>query len=227
MKIHVFQHVAFEGLGAIQPWAESQGHAISYTRFYAAEKPASPETYDWLIIMGGPMGVYDEAEYPWLKLEKLAIGEAIKSGRIILGICLGAQLLAHMLGAQVSRNKYKEIGWHPVMAATPNHWAAASMKTFHWHGDTFGLPPDAIHLASSEACQNQGFIWEDKVMGLQFHPEATSESIETLITNCSIDMTPGPFVQSRESLSGNEENFATNRKYLHQVLSGLELGAQS
>jgi GMP synthase-like glutamine amidotransferase len=225
MRIHVFQHIAFEGLAAIYPWAESRRHSITYTRFYAGEKPALLETYDWLIIMGGPMGVNDEAEYPWLKSEKMAIGEALKSGRIILGICLGAQLLAHVLGAQVSRNEYKEIGWHPVLAVTPNHWASVSLNTFQWHGDTFSLPPNAIHLASSKACQNQGFIWQDKVVGLQFHPEATSESIAALIKNCASDMTPGPFVQSQESLIGNKEDFEANHKYLHQLLSGLEASA--
>lgn len=225
MRILVFQHVSFEGLGAIQPWAESRGHSLAYTRFFAGETPTSTENFDWLIIMGGPMGVYDDVEYPWLKSEKMAIDQAIQAGKIILGICLGAQLLAHVLGATVSRNKHKEIGWHPIQAMALEHWGAANLKTFHWHGDTFTLPSGALHLASSEACLNQGFIWQEKVLGLQFHPEANSETIATLIANCSADLTPGTFVQSPENLMGQVEDFAANGAYLHRLLLGLEARA--
>lgn len=222
MRIQVFQHVSFEGLAAIQPWAESRDHVISYTRFFADERPVTPENYDWLIIMGGPMGVHDEEEFPWLKIEKMAIAEAIQADKIILGICLGAQLLAHLLGAKVSGNKFKEIGWHRVQAVAEHHWAAATLNTFHWHGDTFTLPLDAVHLASSEACTNQGFIWRDRVIGLQFHPEANSESIATLISKCALDLTPGPYVQNVDSLMGREVDFIANREYLHKLLLALE-----
>src|SRR3712207_6761729 len=111
LRIQVFQHVSFEGLGSMESWAASRGHAVACTRFFAGDKPPAPEAYDMLIVMGGPMGVHDEAELPWLKDEKRAMAAALKAGKPMLGVCLGAQLLADVLGARVAKNREREIGW--------------------------------------------------------------------------------------------------------------------
>ena len=114
MRLHFIQHVPFEGIANIQGWAENQGCRISGTHLYRLEKLPGLDELDWLVVMGGPMNIYEDNEYPWLSAEKKFIGAAIEKGKIVLGICLGAQLIADVLGGQVVRNRYKEIGWFPV-----------------------------------------------------------------------------------------------------------------
>jgi GMP synthase-like glutamine amidotransferase len=176
-------------------WVRERGHIVSYTRFHAGELP-DPEgpAADWLIVMGGPMGVHDEAELTWLKAEKAALRAALDRGAAILGVCLGAQLLAHVLGAEVKPNRAKEIGWFPVSLA-PEAKATWLGKVFpdrftpfHWHGDTFAIPQGAVPLGGSEACANQGFLFGDRALGLQFHPEVTPESLAALAENCGAEL---------------------------------------
>lgn len=229
LRIHVFQHVHFEGIGAIEPWAQARGHQIGYSRLFDGEAPPAPESFDWLIVMGGPMGVHDEAEFPWLKAEKRAVAATLKAGIPVLGICLGAQLLAEVSGGTVSRNREKEIGWFPIHSiqsrsgrAWPWSIFPATLTTFHWHGDTFTLPPGAIHLAASEGCEQQAFAVGEKAVGLQFHPEATPEGIAALLANCASDLTPGRYVQAADKLAGSLEYQAANRRFLSDLLEGLE-----
>lgn len=231
LRIKVFQHVPFEGLGAILSWAESRGHQISYCPLFAGEPPSAPDAYDWLIVMGGPMGVHDESKFPWLKAEKRALEAALQAERPVMGICLGAQLIAHVLGGAVNKNRYKEIGWHPIKVEgkAEGNWIRQifpdRLQTFHWHGDTFAIPSGAVHLAASEGCQHQAFSLGDRVVGLQFHPEATKESISALTANCAADITPGKYVHSADRLVGSPEDFTANRKFLGDLLSGLEARA--
>lgn len=114
MRIHYLQHVPFEGLGTMESYFLQRGHRLSSTHFYLEKPPPSVAEFDWLVVMGGPMGVYDEIKFPWLTEEKSFIGKSIKSGKIVLGICLGAQLIADVLGAGVFKNQYREIGWFPI-----------------------------------------------------------------------------------------------------------------
>src|SRR2546428_2396131 len=114
MNIHYFQHVPFEGLGCIEDWANRKSHVLSSTRFFEKHTLSDLKTIDWLIVMGGPMGVYDESEYLWLKEEKEFIKKAIDANKVVIGICLGSQLIAEVLGAKVYKNKFTEIGWFPV-----------------------------------------------------------------------------------------------------------------
>jgi GMP synthase-like glutamine amidotransferase len=179
----------------MEPWLRGRGHSLSYTHFHAGSLP--PETgapADWLIVMGGPMGVHDEADLPWLKAEKRAIRAALDRGAAVLGICLGAQLMADALGAAVGRNAHKEIGWHPVELSpeAKSTWLGeifpAAFTPFHWHGDTFAIPAAAVPLGSSAACRNQGFLWNDRALALQFHPEVTPESLAALAVNCGEEL---------------------------------------
>lgn len=197
LRVHVFQHAAFEGLGSMGPWLRERGHTLSFTHFHAGDLPPSGPSSpvaDWIIVMGGPMGVHDEAELPWLKAEKQALSQALDRGAPVLGICLGAQLLADVLGAAVTRNDFKEIGWHrvelsPEAKATWLTEAFPSAFTpFHWHGDTFAVPAGAIAVGSSAACRNQGFLWKDRVLALQFHPEVTPESLAALAQHCGEEL---------------------------------------
>ncbi len=114
MKIHYFQHVPFENLASIEKFFNERECEISVTQFYEGENPPNIEDLDWLIIMGGPMSVHEEAQYPWLKTEKDFVRTAINKGKTVIGICLGAQILADVLGAKVYKNNRKEIGWFDV-----------------------------------------------------------------------------------------------------------------
>lgn len=186
LRIHYFQHVPFEGLGCIEDWALGQGHQLSYTRFYEGRQLPPLDEIDWLIVMGGPMGIYDEAIYPWLSGEKEFIRQAIAANKVVLGICLGAQLLADALGANVKPGKNKEIGWFPVQKTAEGKVSKLlddmpdQLVVFHWHGDQFEIPANGLRLAESEACPNQILQYGDRVIGLQFHFEATEQTIRIM-----------------------------------------------
>lgn len=224
-RVQVLQHVAFEDPGAITPWLLERGHRISTTHLYQGELPPSADDVDWLIIMGGPMGVHDEAELPWLGAEKAFIRTCIDSGKTVLGICLGAQLIADVMGADVRRNAEAEIGWFPVSAVSSHPLAAIfsdSPTVFHWHGDTFAIPADAEHLCRSAACANQAFLLGEKVLGLQFHLETTEEGVAALCADCYDQPGQGNWIQSAASIKRQLENFPAAQALLRQVLNHLE-----
>ena len=213
MNIHWLQHVPFEGLGAIGRWAGSKGHTLSCTRLFAGDPFPEQGEFGMLVVMGGPMGIYDEQEYPWLVVEKAFIRATIEAGKPVLGICLGAQLLADVLGARVSANKEKEIGWFSVTRAdsVPDGLKGVlpeKQTVFHWHGDTFGLPDGAVPLYASAGCTNQAFLYKDRVLALQFHLETTSESARPLIVNCRHELVPGPWIQTEQEIIEGLEKFA-------------------
>ncbi len=228
MRVHYLQHVPFEGLGSIEPALRQKGHVITLTRLYQGEPLPTLEEIDWLIIMGGPMGIYDEARYPWLEAEKAFIKDAIAAEKTVLGICLGAQLIADALGAKVFKNRHREIGWFPIQrlpeAATTVLAKAIPEQTeaFHWHGDTFEIPQAATPLASSKACKNQAFILHDRVVGFQFHLETTREAAAALIENCRDELDSSPYVQSESEMLADEQRFTHINKVMHAVLEALE-----
>ncbi|MEX0731643.1 MAG: gamma-glutamyl-gamma-aminobutyrate hydrolase family protein [Aquisalimonadaceae bacterium] len=203
MHVHVLQHVGFEGLGRIAGWLTQRGARVSCTRFFDAEQLPSLDDIDLIIALGGPMSVNDEDQFHWLRDEKRFIADAVASNKAVLGICLGAQLIASALGARVYPGVEKEIGWFPVYAepGAPDSFAfPASIEVFHWHGETFDLPADAIHLASSVACRNQAFQIGRRVVGLQFHLETTPDSAGSIITHCADELVAGRFIQSESDL---------------------------
>lgn len=228
MRIHYFQHIPFEGLGTIRKWAGSKKYPVTVTQFFQGDKPPAIEKIDWLIIMGGPMGVYDEKAYPWLVEEKKYIAEAIKHERKVLGICLGAQLIVSVLGAKVYPNHQKEIGWFPVnlteegkaskiLSDFPEEFIA-----FHWHGDTFDLPKGSHQLVKSEACKNQAFSYENNVLAFQFHLEVERENVELLIKNCGSELHKAPFIQSSEQILDVKNGYENIRKKMFQILNQME-----
>jgi GMP synthase (glutamine-hydrolysing) len=181
MRVLVFRHVPFEGLGLIEPALRQRHIEVDYADLYrAGAPPPDIGRYDALIFLGGPMSVNDDL--PFLRREMELIRQAIARRQPILGICLGAQLIARALGATVRRNSAKEIGWYGLRfteaAAGDRLLGGLSSETvFHWHSETFDLPPGAELLASSDLCRNQAFRAGERVYGLQFHLEVTPEMI--------------------------------------------------
>ncbi len=208
VRVHWLQHVPFEGLGSIGVWLEAHHARVTVTRFFEDARLPGPGDLDWLIVMGGPMSVNDESAYPWLSIEKRFIANAMSRGTTVLGICLGAQLIASALGARVYRNALPEIGWFPVERTASNgpgataSWLPDHCTVFHWHGETFDLPPGAERLARSATCENQGFTLGARVIGLQFHLETTPASARAMIEAGRSELVPGRSVQQeREILS--------------------------
>jgi GMP synthase-like glutamine amidotransferase len=182
---------------------------------------------DLLIAMGGPMSVNDEQAYPWLTAEKEFVRDAIHSGKAVLGICLGAQLIASALGARVYPNAVKEIGWFPVTKVTsPGNSISCfpeSVDVFHWHGETFDLPSGATQFARSIGCENQAFRFGDSVIGLQFHLEITPESAKAIVTNCRAELSPSKYVQCEaEILAAPLRNYQVINALMEEVLSYLQ-----
>jgi GMP synthase-like glutamine amidotransferase len=188
MRAHYLQHVSFETLGSIEIWLKNNGFEISKNLLPKDLIFPEIENIDFLIVMGGPMSVNDENQYGWLIEEKRYIKNFIGTGKPTLGVCLGAQLIANVLGAKVYPNLEKEIGWFPIHVSNKINNSALDFienkMVFHWHGETFDLPIGAIHLAESMACKNQAFQYGNSVIGLQFHLEVTPETVNQLINGC-------------------------------------------
>jgi len=201
---HILQHVPFEDIGSIARWLKRQKATTTYTRFFEDDSLPPIEDPDLVIIMGGPMSVNDESTLPWLGAEKEFIRDTIQQGVPMLGICLGAQLIAAALGARVYRNSRREIGWFPVRSVPSNentfHFPEA-FYAFHWHGETFDLPESSVQLARSERCAHQAFQIGRHTLGLQFHLETTPDSAQALIDNCRDEMEESPDIQSERHIT--------------------------
>ena len=226
MRAHYFQHVPFEGLGTIEPWLKATGYEISHTRFFESTDLPDTKAIDLLVIMGGPMSVNEEDKFPWLVSEKKFIREVIESGKPVLGICLGAQMIASAMGARVFPNPVKEIGWFPIYAVEPvdgSIFRFPSTETvFHWHGETFDLPPGAIRLAKSGGCENQAFQLGKSVIGLQFHLETTPELAGQMVSYCRDELVPSTCVQpEKEILSASPNRYKAINHLMASLLTFL------
>jgi GMP synthase (glutamine-hydrolysing) len=220
MHIHYFQHAPFEGLACIANWAQARNHTLSATHWYNNDATPNLGAAGMLIVMGGPMGVYEETQYPWLAVEKELIRGAIAANKPVLGICLGAQLIAAALGAKVYPNREKEIGWYPVTFHEP--LAPSPGTVFHWHGDTFDLPAGATRLAETPVCKNQAYRVGDRVYGLQFHFEVTPAAMETMLEHLSHELQPAPHVQTAAEMRAGAHHTAANNQWMHSLLNRLE-----
>ncbi len=181
MRVLAFRHVPFEGAGLIVPVLESHNIGLDYADLYVpGTRLPDVSKYDGLIVLGGPMSANDDLDY--LRAEMEMLRAEVTRGRPVLGICLGAQLLARALGPSVRRNPVKEIGWYQIectaaASADPLLGGVSRETVFHWHGETFDLPPGAQLLASSERCRHQAYRVGQSAYGFQFHLEVTPEMI--------------------------------------------------
>jgi GMP synthase-like glutamine amidotransferase len=228
MRIHVVQHVPFEGPGMIGEWAEEQGHDLSIGLALTEEYP-EPHDIDFLVVMGGPMDADDEDTSPWLVAEKHFIASAIASGRLVLGVCLGSQIIAEVIGGRVKRAPEREIGWYSVRltedgANEPlfDRWPDEAIVG-HWHGDTFDLPLGLEPAISSEVTPNQAFVYDHRVVGLQFHLEWDEETLAALFEHCSEDLDDGgPTTMSEEEFAEQmDERIPACRELLFGLLDDM------
>jgi GMP synthase-like glutamine amidotransferase len=227
LRIAWIQHVPFEGLGSIERWAFARGHDLEAVRPYRGTF-SHPADFDLLLVMGGPMRACDAEAFPWLAEETAFVRDAADSGSAVLGICLGAQLLSQALGGDVTRNRFREVGWFdvgltadgvrsPVFGTLPLRFPA-----FHWHGDTFSVPPGCVLTAGSEACAHQAFECDGgRLVGMQFHLEMTSQGAEALIAECPSDLEGGPHVQPAEDLLMHEARFSEANELMAGLLDAM------
>lgn len=223
MRWLCLQHVPFEGPAAVGDFARRAGHELTRVELWTGAPLPPADEAGGVVVLGGPMNVYEEDRYPWLAREKRFLEAAIATGRPVLGICLGAQLLSVVLGGRVTRNREREIGWFPVErteaagAGGPLAGLPARFVAFHWHGDRFSIPPGAVHAARSEACEEQAFVYDGRVVGLQFHLESTPASIRALVEHCPEDLADGPYVQDPTTMEGR----AGHAEQTHALLADL------
>jgi GMP synthase-like glutamine amidotransferase len=228
MRICYIQHVPFEGPGLIENWAHERGHRCFGIHLYEPHAVPTPSLFDFLVVMGGPMSVHDEERYHWLLTEKTLVRQAVDAGKLVLGVCLGAQLIGEVLGADVHPAVEPEIGWFTVKRSAeaeppgfegvlPEEWPA-----FHWHGESVDLPPGAFLLGSTHGCRTQGFAFGTNVLALQFHLEADRNTVDGLLANCGDDLVPGVYVQSPEDIRrGYEQHAQTCASLLYSLLERL------
>ena len=223
------QHLPDEGPGHAADWLIAHGHSLTYTRLFEPNPqfPALAD-FDGLLILGGAMSVHDEEKLPWLRDEKVFIREVLRAGKVTLAICLGAQLVAEALGAEVRPNLEPEIGFwtvrfsakaleHPLLRGWPEKAAV-----LHWHVDTFTVPPGAIRVGMSAGCATQGFVWGDGIIGLQFHPEMTVPMVEQLMQFEGHETAEEQeFVQTAEQIRAKLKSVWKGRKLLESLLVNL------
>ena len=223
------EHVPQEGVGTISAYIRDLGGQLIRHRQYQKQPLSiSHDDYDVLVAMGGPMGVHDGDQHSWLDHELRFIREAIDQGKHVLGVCLGAQMIAKALGAEVRKNPCTEIGWFPILMEDAfldtrlGRGLNRQVDVLHWHGDTFATPPGAMRIASSEACANQGFLYEGRVLGLQFHLEMGKEEVDVMIEHFKDELVPEKFVQDGEEIRARTAECAMPaRQVMFSILDGL------
>jgi len=228
--MHYLQHAAFEDAANIAVWADERGHRLTHTRLDLDQALPESADLDWLVVMGGPMNVDEHDVYPWLVREKDFIRRVINRGVPVLGVCLGGQLVASVLGGRVTRNRQKEIGWFPVNltaeAATMPVFSRfqRELLAFHWHGDTFSIPPGAVRLAASDGCDNQAFQYGRHVVALQFHWDYSLQSVETMIRHCGDELIDAPGIQQPAEMVAVPERFREIERLLWELLDAMVEG---
>ncbi len=218
-RVCFVQHAPYETPAKILDYVKERGLSYSTFHLYRGDKLPPINEYDYFVIMGGPMGVYEEESYPFLKEEKEFLKRVVKKKKKVLGVCLGAQLLSEVLGGKVFPCKKKEVGWFRVYKTkNPSKYFydfPESFWVFQWHGDTFTIPEGCIHTLYSENCQNQAFESEDgRIVALQFHLEVDEDTIKRWIKE-------GSLREDKNFFNGNFEELNKNLyKFLERFFEG-------
>ncbi len=221
MHIYFLQHADHYGPARFADWLDGMGHSHNTSHLYAGEMPPRLEDCDALIVLDGPQAHDATNDRPWLKRENKLLRRALKSAKPVLGVGLGAQLLAAQLGAIVSRGTYTETGWHPITLAPQSPFdLPETFEAFHWHRAIFGLPDDALPLGASAASPVQGFAWDaGRVVGLQCHLEATRDSVAALLADTGDWLDGGgPYVQDAATILADPRRFDRLAALLDRVM---------
>lgn len=225
MRIHFIQHMSFEHPATIADWANEKSFTISYTKIFQQAFFPPIASFDMLVIMGGIMGVYEEDKYAWMKTEKEFIKKSIAEKKKVLGICLGAQFISEALGAKVFSHTKKEIGWFEVEKVSSHKLIKKlpqTFTTFHWHGDTFTLPDNAIHLFKTNACAQQGFVYINHVAGLQFHMEINEDLLNSMAENERTELIKADYVQTETRIKQQVSKYISRqKKYMYDFLEAF------
>ena len=225
MRIHFIIHAGFEKAAHIATWAAENAFAVRYTHLHKGETCPDIDDFDMLICMGGPQSPSEIERYPYLMDEIRLIREAIIQGKIVLGVCLGAQLIAESYGIMTEKSPNKEVGFFPVDFSDDRKQDPvffdfpASLTVGHWHNDMPGCPDSAVILARSEGCPRQVIRFSPKVYGLQCHFELDSVTLRALIRHCPDDLLTGKYIQTAEEMLAVE--LEPIQQYLSTVLTRL------
>lgn len=230
MRIHIVIHASFEKPGIIETWATHQGHTLSYTHTYRGEQLPDSSQIDFLIIMGGPQSPLELDKYPYLRHEIALTKLIINQKKVVLGICLGAQIIGESLGAKTERSPNKEIGVFPIYLTAEGKQDSIfnqfpeSFDVMHWHNDMPGVSAGSAILAYSEGCPRQVIRYNERAYGLQCHMEMTSELIQGMTEHCATDLKSGKYVQSAEKMRPN--NLSAINEKMVLVLDQLAILAK-
>lgn len=224
MRLQMFEHMSSKTNCNITKWAAINGHELNRTKLHKNDSMPDLDSFDWLIVMGGPQDAWDEENHPWLRLEKDFILEAVHAGKIVLAICLGVQILAEAMGSRAFRNEHREFGWQTVSVLPEGRDSFLfkdipdSFTTWHWHGDHFDLPSDCVRLAESPVSANQAFVHKARpVVGLQFHPETTIELAHEFLDRYKYKWKEGLYVRPKDEIK-NQTNKLKDNYWLAKAL---------
>ena len=229
-RIAYLQHIDIETPASILDWATKNDLSVSGSHLYRGDELPNIEEFDALVVMGGPMGAKDDHLYPWMRPEKQLIEAAITAGKKVVGICLGAQFLADVLGARVYANGHKEIGWFPITWSNSARQSPLfrhmpkQQTVFHWHGDTFDLPAGARRLASSAACPNQAWQYGDNVLAFQFHLEVKPENVRLMTKRFADELVEASFIQTAEEILAETQFCHSMNDTMFETLNEFILG---
>lgn len=222
MRVYYLQHAEGEGLGNMRAWFEEQGWPINGVRLDHGDLMPPIDWFDVLVVLGGPMSAVPPYEDRiWMETEIELIRAAIVQEKVVIGICLGAQMIAAALGARVYQAPAPEIGWFPIEPVGEVPWLPAG-EYLSWHEDTFELPDGATRIARSEHTAQQGFTYGDRVVALQFHLEATPASPEAFQAAGSPLPPPSKSVQAREDALGRPEHYQRSEQVMRALLEHLK-----
>jgi GMP synthase (glutamine-hydrolysing) len=225
MKILFVLHADFERPGAIEIWANEHGFETKYCRPFAGDTTPSVGEFDWLIMMGGPQSPLKLDQYPYLRSEIELTKQALLSGKVVLGFCLGAQVIGEALGARTMRSPNKEVGVFPIQLTEKGSedpilkGLPKEFPVVHWHSDMPGLTKDALILAESDGCPRQIIKYSERAYGFQCHPEPSRDDVEGMTLSCEADLKPGPFIQSKDKFLSSD--FISINKKMHSILNNL------